>query len=139
MARYPESKQSFFPDRAKSFRCPADLKGAAADFWRAIAPELLKKGVLASIDRPAFRALCRCYGLLEQSADELEAAGCTAVNKKTGEVKKHPATVTYKAQCDLFARLSSQFGLNPASRSRINCQPTVSNDDDLDEFLGRTK
>ena len=138
MARYPKANQSFFPDRAKSFRCPADLTPVAAGFWRAIAPELLKKGVLADIDKPAFRALCRCYSLLEQAASEMETSGCTTLNVKTGEVKKHPSTAVYKAQCDLFTRLAAQFGLSPAARGKISCQPTT-DVDEFDEFLGGKK
>ena len=130
MARYPKAEQSFFPDRAKSFRCPNDLDGKAAEFWRLIAPKLLKKGVLAEIDRPAFRALCMSYALMDQASSEMQAAGCTTINHKTGEVKKHPAATVYKAQVDVFARLAQQFGLSPASRGRISCRPTSAVADD---------
>jgi len=136
MARYPKTEQTFYPERSKSFRCPSDMTLKASNFWKAIAPGLLKAGVLADIDKPAFRTLCRCYGLLEQAASEMEAAGCTTENVKTGEVKKHPAAGIYKSQCDLFAKLALQFGLTPAARGKISCQP-ADGEDEFDTMMNK--
>jgi P27 family predicted phage terminase small subunit len=129
MARYPKSEQVFYPDRAKSFKADQDLSPVATAFWKAVAPELVRQGVLAKIDRPAFRALCRCYGLLEMAASEMEQSGCTTENIKTHEVKKHPSTQIYKTQADLFAKLAGQFGLMPGARGKIKCQPKDDDDD----------
>jgi len=136
MARYPKSEQVFYPDRAKTFRCDKDLSPVATSFWKAVAPELLAKGVLAKIDRPAFRSLCQCYSLLQQASLEMEAAGCTTENLKTHEIKKHPSAGIYKSQADLFVKMLAQFGLSPSSRGKIRCQPNEE-DDDINRILNQ--
>ena len=136
MARYPRNEQTFHPEKSKSFRCPSDLSPTASNFWKAIAPPLLKAGVLSDIDRPAFRTLCRCYGLLEMASGEMEKSGCTTENLKTGELKKHPSSTIYKSQADLFAKLALMFGLVPAARGKISCAP-ADEEDDLNLVLNK--
>ncbi len=122
------------PKKAKVFRCPGWMPEFGAALWRRLAPELLRLKILSELDRGNFESLCLSYHLMRQSALEIVTAGTSVPDGRGGE-KKTPAFTVYKANAELYKRLSDAFGLNPTSRQRLDIDDPDEEKDDLQKFL----
>jgi P27 family predicted phage terminase small subunit len=123
------------PKKAKVFRCPGWMPEHGAALWRRVAPELLRLKILSELDRGNFESLCLAYHLMRQAALEI-AEGGSSVPDGRGAEKKTPAFTVYKANAELYKKLSDSFGLNPSSRQRLDID-TGDDDLDLDTFLNK--
>jgi phage terminase small subunit len=108
--RINESEPAMEPGRVEP---PEHLRGIARDHWLELAPMLAKAGLLAVADRPALELLCVTYAVTRD--DPLD----------------HKAAANY-------ARLLTEFGMTPSSRSRIKL-PGERRKDALGEFLAAKK
>ena len=122
-------KNSPQPKKARVFRCPGWMPEHGAALWRRLAPELLRLKILSELDRGNFESLCLSYHLMRQSALEIVEDG-TSVPDGRGGAKKTPAFTIYKANAELYKRLSDAFGLNPTSRQRLD----IESEDDVDDL-----
>lgn len=96
-----------------SIEPPDWLAGLALDHWRELAPVLGAGRVLSAADRTALALLCVLYQRWRTDPDDRKAT-------------------------DQYVRLCLEFGMTPASRSRIKAPPEKPKDD-LGEFLeGKT-
>ena len=123
---------------AKAPPCPKHLDGEAREEWRRITRELVQTpGLLKVVDRAALAAYCQNWARWveaeEKMADpEFQLIGCT---DKGYEYVSPWLTVANQALKQMKAFLT-EFGLTPASRTRI--QVTGDGDgDDFDEYVGR--
>ena len=110
-------------------------------------PLLKKIGLLAKIDRAAFAAYCLAYAELTEATRLLEAEGrildvpiVKRRKDRTDEVvgttkKLHPATALVKDASDRMRMFLIQFGLTPASRSRIQVGDAQEDEDPFEQFL----
>jgi P27 family predicted phage terminase small subunit len=105
------------------------LSEVAAREWRAIVPLLLGANVLTPADGNALAAYCTCYARAEKCRQEIDRNG--TITKRAERLMR----IEDKA-LKLMKSYLIEFGLTPASRSRIK----VSNDqpqDKLGDFLNR--
>ena len=127
--------------------CPAWLSAAAKAEWKRIVPELDSMNLLTLADRAALAAYCQAWAELEHATKVLNKEGrvikCEIVNREgdvTGSVKKlHPAN---RLQRDGFARVKQfliEFGLSPASRTKVAGAKQPEEADPLEELLNRGK
>lgn len=118
---------------------PTHLSDEAKVEWGRISEKLLNLGLLTSIDRAALAAYCQCY------SDWIEASRFCATTKdgqdrkviKTGEKIKqdkdgkviersggnlveNPYFSIQKRSLELMHKFLTEFGMTPASRTRIN-------------------
>lgn len=125
--------------------CPAWIKGEAKAEWKRIVPALREIGVLTLVDRAALAAYCQAWAELVDCTKVLQAEGRVAkepIVDKEGEhigdkIRAHPIV---RMQRDAFSRLKTflaEFGLTPASRSRIKVPEAPSEVDPLAELLRR--
>lgn len=106
---------------------PAWLSPAAKAEWKRIVPELIRLGLLAKIDRAALTAYCQAVAELEIATQTLDVEGRVCrmpILNNAGEVigerlKAHPCVAQMNAASQRVKALIQEFGLTPASRSRV--------------------
>ena len=120
--------------------CPEWLPLEAKRIWRNEAGGLHKAGLLTYVDGPSFANLCLIRAQLKQACEELADSSTEEEKKANSKTKeKRPAKLTHaytnKAgetnevakpqiaiinKClELLKAYSAEFGMTPASRSRI--------------------
>jgi len=86
--------------------------------WRSLAPTLLRLGVLSEIDGTALAALVMTYGDMVRAKRDLDENGTTFTTEK-GYEGPRPALKVYEAAKRELRFWLSEFGLTPASRTRV--------------------
>ncbi|HTF61109.1 MAG TPA: phage terminase small subunit P27 family [Edaphobacter sp.] len=103
---------------------PKHLTPIARKEWRRLVPLLLSMRVLSEADGVALAILCQAYGTLieAQSLMVRSAKGTQSqllIKTQTGYVMQSPLLSIINAQAEIVSRMLQQFGMTPASRSRI--------------------
>lgn len=103
--------------------CPAWLPRSAKKYWKQIGPELAKQGLIAKIDSALFAAHCDSVGKFEEVTKLLKTIEDTIDKTPQGyQVQSALFTVRNKLW-DQIKSSSTEFGLSPAARSRVNASP----------------
>lgn len=125
----PELGEPEMPDR---------LAPLAQQEWRRIVPELLALGVLSKLDQKALAGYCSAYARHCQAEDDVAKYGLTieepVIDTKTGKQRKirgrllvrlkaNPAAAKSSDAAKLMKSFLIEFGLTPASRSRLSTNP----------------
>lgn len=98
----------------ESLQAPSWLAGVALVVWGERAPQLQTMGLLRGTDVELFAGFCQAYAAAVLASQE----GRDAV-KLWGLVRS----------------LGSEFGLSPASRTRLHVRPDADRADSIDEFV----
>lgn len=99
-------------------KAPACLDREAKKIWKEWAPKLLKLGVLTETDTFALETLCRSMSRVREANKAVQEKG-TVIKDSRGIPRRNPfLRVEEKAQQEVD-RMMIQFGLTPASRTRI--------------------
>lgn len=93
--------------------CPTWLSAEAKREWQRILPELERLGLATLVDRAALAAYCQAWAEFEMATKQLTREGRVRLGKP------HPAVARQKAALQAIRSFGSEFGLTPASRSRI--------------------
>lgn len=123
--------------------CPRHLTPTARKEWHRIAPILEQLGLLTQIDRAALAAYCQNYGRWVEAENEINKLRKIAPGKlpylyKTtnGNLITSPLLVVANKAMEQMYKFLAEFGLTPATRSRITRGGDGSGSDDpLDKFL----
>ena len=138
--------------------CPSFIKGAARKEWHRLAPELLILGLLTRVDRAALAGYCIAWGQLEEVEQELarmkrSSRDLTKLKKKNPGMKVdisngmvsitsngnaiiEPLLSVRKQAMEQMHKFLTEFGMTPASRSRIVVIKDTAHDpmdDDLEQ------
>jgi len=111
---------------------PTDLSKAAKKVWKVMVPVLLKLGTLTSADGDALAAYCEAKVTWRMAQDAIETHGII-VSTTQGQSKNPACTVSNEALKNMRA-LMSEFGLTPASRTKIQVH-TPDTDSPLSRLL----
>ena len=127
-----ESKKCVTAQTGKP-RCPAWLDPKAKQAWKAIIPELEKLGVIATCDGKALALLCEAFAEWKNAKEKVSKMGeVIPIKNPDGSLKylqQNPyVSIARKSGSDLL-RLLREFGLTPASRTRIE----IATQNDQDE------
>lgn len=103
---------------------PRHLTAPARREWRRLVPLLLSMRVLSESDGVALGILCQAYATLIEATSLMEkstAKGHSGLLMKTasGYVQQSPLLSIINAQAEIVNRQLQQFGMTPASRTRI--------------------
>ncbi len=101
--------------------CPEWLSLEAKRIWKREASALHKAGLLTYVDGLAFANYCLISAQLKQAYSELGdklTYEYTNKNGSTNEVPKPQVAIIHKC-VEQLKSLSAEFGMTPASRSRI--------------------
>jgi len=107
-------------------------------YWfQQIAQELDNIGVLTQLDAKALELLIEAYTEYRRHCETLDTEGYTyRVETQTGDVmiKAHPAAAMKADAWKRIRAMLSEFGMTPASRSKVNAGGP-DKVDPLEEFL----
>ena len=109
--------------------CPAYLGTLARAEWRRLVPELMQLGLLTRIDRAALAAYCQAYGRWVEAEKVLKDKGPLYATK-AGNVIISPMLSVANRAMDQMHRFLTEFGMTPASRSRIVVNPSGGDDEE---------
>lgn len=98
--------------------CPPELSEIARREWERVAAELHGLGLLTRIDRGLLAGYCSAYGDFIQAEARIRAVG-NLVPAATGGVKISPIYRMKKMALEDMHRCAVEFGMSPASRSRV--------------------
>jgi P27 family predicted phage terminase small subunit len=121
-----------------SLPAPRHLSRDAAAEWRRMLPLLRSMRVLTDADLVMVAALCSLVGDFAMAERHLRREGLVIVGRDGNEVRSPWLFVKTKA-IEQIIRISTEFGLTPASRTRIVGSAAAPKADDpgnsFDEYL----
>lgn len=107
---------------------PAHLAASAKAEWKRVAKELAQLGLLSRIDRAALAAYCEAWAdwvdaskLCANKVDENgNVSDRKVIKTAAGNFIENPYFSIKKRSMELMHKFLTEFGMTPASRSRIN-------------------
>ena len=117
-------------------RPPAHLSDNAKKEWRRAGQFLLQLGLVSDIDLAAFAAYCTAYGRWVDAEQGLRTYGVMLKSPNGFPVQSPYLAVANKAM-EQMRSLLSEFGMTPASRSRVSASPVEPEVDEFEQAFGR--
>jgi len=99
-------------------RKPSGLPYYAGALWDKLAGPLYERGILTMFDAPIFEMMCMSYHFMKEADKWLKKDGVLTVDER-GLIRKHPAHQVFRDYVNLYMKAAVEFGLTPASRSRL--------------------
>lgn len=131
----PLNKNEPKPNK-KAPPCPKWLEPEAKKEWRRLAKQMEELGILTEVDMAAFAGYCQAYARWKESEEFITQHG-TLVRTPSGYYQQVPQVSIAQTYLKIMNRIAEQFGLTPASRSRIIAAGSENKAvDDMDELLG---
>lgn len=123
------------PDK-KAPSCPKWLEPEAKKEWRRLASGLTAMGVLTDVDMAAFSGYCQAYARWKENEEFITKNG-SLVRTPSGYWQQVPQVSIAQQYLKQMERFAEQFGLTPASRSRIIAEGSGENStDEMEKLLG---
>lgn len=120
----------------KAPTCPKWLDPEAKKEWRRLAKQMEKLGILTEVDMAAFAGYCQAYSRWKE-AEEFVTQHGTIVKTPSGYYQTLPQVSIAQSYLKIMNKLAEQFGLTPASRSRIVAADTAKDTtDEMEKILG---
>lgn len=135
--RRPLNKDEPKP-RAKLPACPAHLTPAAKREWQRIGQKLLTLGLVTEMDRAALAAYCQVYARWVEAEEQIQKHGTVwKLTTKAGTpwVQQSPYLQVANKALEQMMRYLVEFGMSPASRSRVHALPLIDEDNPAEEFF----
>lgn len=107
-------------------KCPSWLDKEAKKIWRQLAPKLEKQGLLTENDGPLFSAYCEAYSRWKRTTEALRGMD-------PADPAYRKVAITAEKALHEMRLIGQEFGLSPASRSRLDLPETEP--DDFEQFL----
>jgi P27 family predicted phage terminase small subunit len=98
-----------------------------------VSEQLLRLGLLTAVDRAAFAAYCTVYARWADAEEALKKTG-PVVRSPSGYPMISPYLIVANRALDQMRQYLIEFGLTPASRSRISADATEQHDS-VEDFL----
>ena len=105
------------PPKSK-IQCPKWLEAEAKKEWRRLAPSLEAMGVLTTVDISAFAGYCQAYARWKEAEEFITQHG-SIFQTPSGYVQQVPQVSIAQQNLKIMQSFCSEFGLTPATRSRI--------------------
>lgn len=97
---------------------PAHLDEDAVQEWNRLVPILKRMRVLTEADYIALANLCQAYSTMTQAQKQLKKAGLL-YKTQSGYIQQSPLLSIVNASAETVMKHLREFGLTPASRSRL--------------------
>lgn len=122
--------------------CPKHLDKAAKAEWKRISEELLTLGLLTRVDRAALGAYCTAYARWATAETELQRLSngdplksLLTISPKSKYPVVHPLIGISNSAAEVMRKFLIEFGLTPASRSRLSVEAPTKPGDAFTEFM----
>ena len=120
----------------KAPSCPKWLEPEAKKEWRRLSKQMENIGILTEVDMAAFATYCQAYARWK-AAEEFVSQHGSVVKTKSGYLQAVPQVSIAQTYLKIMNKIAEQFGLTPASRSRIIAGETNASEmDEMEELLG---
>lgn len=113
---------------------PKWLKGRAAAAWKEIVPELARIGLLTVVDGHALAVYCEAWATYVQASEIVRAEGILVDSYRGGKAK-NPAAQIMRDSADLMMKVGGQYGLTPATRTRLQVPGDDKDGFDMESLL----
>jgi len=125
-------------------RCPKRLSAQAKQIWEYFMPELDFAGVMTLADRETFALYCQLTAEWWELTKFLAEHGTVYTIKnaegKAVDVREYPQSRQRGKITEQLVKLGREFGLTPASRSRVrpilDSEPGTNDDSEHNKFFG---
>lgn len=117
---------------------PEELSDAAKVEWGRISQDLMQLGLLSRIDRAALAAYCEAWSDWLDATDKVNRFGKViktgektvthtdgSVEKSGGNMVENPYYSIKKRAAEIMHKFLIEFGMTPASRTRISAEPAA--------------
>ncbi len=115
--------------------CPVWLPKSAKRYWKKVAPELEKSGLIAKIDVAFFGAFCDSVGKFEDITRELQTLDDMMAKTPQGFMVQNVLMQIRNKLWDQIKSGSGEFGLTPVARNKVDTSGQKSLLDDEWESL----
>lgn len=117
-------------------QCPDWLCDEAKEEWKRLADKMEQMGILTEVDMAAFAGYCQSYARWKEAEEFISRHGAI-VKTPSGYWQQIPQVSIAQQYLKDMQKFAEQFGLTPASRSRIVAD-IQKNDyiDEMDKLLG---
>ena len=123
------------PER-KAPACPKWLDKDARKEWHRLAKKMEAIGVLTEVDMAAFAAYCQSYARWKEAEEFITEHG-TLVRTPSGYWQQVPQVSIAQTYMKQMGKFATEFGLTPASRSRLIADAgKATPGDEMEELLG---
>lgn len=114
---------------------PSHLSDYAREEWESMARDLHDAGVLTRVDGRGFASYCEAYAMWRTCCEEIKKmGGLLIIEDHYGDQKVNPyVKLSFECMTKLLAFLV-QYGLTPASRSKITIHDPKKEEDPFEEF-----
>lgn len=113
---------------------PRHLSKEARKEWRRSGAFLLQLGLISDLDRAAFAAYCTAYGRWIEAEEALKSYG-VMIKSPNGFPMQSPYLSVANKAMEQMRSLLSEFGMSPATRTRVSVSPLVPDEPDEFELL----
>jgi P27 family predicted phage terminase small subunit len=110
------------------------LDDAAKLEWKRVSAELVSLNLLTSVDRAALAAYCASWSRWMDAETNVQKYGAVIKSPKSGFPIQNPYVGIANTALDQMRKFLIEFGMTPASRSRIQVASS-SGDDAFTEFM----
>ena len=121
----------------KAPECPSWLEPEAKKEWERMADIMEGIGILTEIDMTAFAGYCQAYARWKEAEEFLSKHG-TIFKTPSGYIQQVPQVSIAQTYLKVMKDFASQFGLTPASRTRIQVNTENNDTDDPMERMLRS-
>jgi P27 family predicted phage terminase small subunit len=108
--------------------CPNHLDEEAKKEWKRISSELVRLNLLTVVDRAALAAYCASWSRWIDADSNVQKFGSVIKSPKSGFPIANPYVGISNRSLTLMHKFLVEFGLTPASRSKIEVASTLDND-----------
>src|SRR5262249_23321427 len=115
-------------------RCPKHLDDEARREWRRMVPVLLRMRVLTEADGHCLANLCLAYSMLVRAQTRLNESGLL-LKTPSGYLQQSPLIGIINGAVETINKLSREFGMTPASRSRLQISEPAEDIDGLEAMV----
>jgi P27 family predicted phage terminase small subunit len=116
--------------------CPDWLSDEAQTEWHRLADKMERMGILTDIDMAAFAGYCQSYARWKEAEEFITKHG-SIVKTPSGYWQQVPQVSIAQQYLKDMQKFAEQFGLTPASRSRIVADVQKNEYiDEMDRLLG---
>ena len=124
--------------RVRLPQAPSHLGPEAKKEWRRLGRLLVSMGVMTEADAGALALLCTSWARWIEAEEQLRRYGIVIKSPSGYPIQSPYLSIARQAMAEVRSLLS-EFGLTPASRSRVSAAPIEDEEDEFEALLRRTQ
>ena len=118
----------------KAPACPKWLDDEAKKEWKRLSKQMEQLGILTEVDMTSFAGYCQAYARWKEAEEFISKHGAI-VKTSSGYWQQVPQVAIAHKYLTIMKSFCQEFGLTPASRSRISAENGSDAEDDMMENL----